>query len=284
MLRTLLMLLVAVPAVAHATPAGFTRFTGGRGAHECALVTDVGGATRTGAAVATCTDGDPACDADGRVDGTCTIAVRLCFDAVVGGCTPELVVHAALVAPAPALAAVAGAVAAMTMPVGLSETCTDVAPIPLATGTRRRARVVLRSEVAMASGHTDRDRVVLACRRPPSAGTATFATVQRLVFARSCATFSCHGAAAAGGLTLADDAAYANLVGVSPANDAARAEGLLRVAPGDPSRSFLLRKLAGPLTDAEGAAMPRVGTSLPAARIDLVRRWIAAGAPAVAPF
>jgi hypothetical protein len=30
--------------------------------------------------------------------------------------------------------------------------------------------------------------------------------------------------------------------------------------------------------------MPRVGISLPAPDIDLVRRWIAAGAPAAAPF
>jgi hypothetical protein len=109
-------------------------------------------------------------------------------------------------------------------------------------------------------------------------------TLQRKIFTPSCSTLSCHGAAGAGGLTLSAGAAYANLVGVAPANQAARDAGLLRVAPGDPGRSFLLRKLEGQLTDGEGVPMPFVGSSLPPASIDLVRRWIAAGAPADAPF
>jgi hypothetical protein len=73
-------------------------------------------------------------------------------------------------------------------------------------------------------------------------------------------------------------AAYANLVGVPPANPDAAAAGLLRVAPGDPERSFLLRKLEGRLAPGEGEMMPRVGGRLPVSRIDLIRRWIAAGA------
>ena len=95
---------------------------------------------------------------------------------------------------------------------------------------------------------------------------------------------SCHGAGNAGGMTLAAGAAYANLAGVPPSNGAALAAGLLRVAPGDPDRSFLLRKLEGTLGPDEGQPMPRVGSQLPPALIDLVRRWIAAGAPADASF
>ena len=78
--------------------------------------------------------------------------------------------------------------------------------------------------------------------------------------------------------------AYANLVGVPASNMAAHAAGLLRVAPGDPDGSFLIRKLEGALTADEGTPMPQAGARLPQDRIDLLRRWIAAGAPADAPF
>ena len=104
------------------------------------------------------------------------------------------------------------------------------------------------------------------------------------MFAVSCSTVSCHGAAESGGLTLATGSAYANLVGVPATNPAAHAAGLLRVVPGDPGASFLLDKLTGMLSADEGDPMPRVGGPLPAARIELIRRWIAAGAPADAPF
>src|SRR2546429_6309599 len=40
---------------------------------------------------------------------------------------------------------------------------------------------------------------------------------------------------------------FRSLVGVPPSNGAALAAGLLRVAPGDPDRSFLLWKLEGTL-------------------------------------
>src|SRR5439155_981498 len=82
---------------------------------------------------------------------------------------------------------------------------------------------------------------------PPRGATATFATLQRKIFTPGCATLSCHGAGNAGGMTLAAGAAYANLVGVPSSNSAALAAGLLRVAPGDPDRSLLLRKLEGTL-------------------------------------
>jgi len=42
--------------------------------------------------------------------------------------------------------------------------------------------------------------------------------------------------------------------------------------------------VTGSLTTAEGAAMPLVGSPSPAQSIELLRRWIAAGAPATTPF
>ena len=73
-------------------------------------------------------------------------------------------------------------------------------------------------------------------------------------------------------------------MGVPAANEAARAAGLLRVAPGDPDHSYLLLKLEGKLGPDEGVQMPLVGGPLPASAIDAIRRWIAAGAPETAPF
>ena len=73
-------------------------------------------------------------------------------------------------------------------------------------------------------------------------------------------------------------------MGVAAANSAAAAAGALRVAPGDPDHSFLLRKLLGQIAPAEGSRMPLVGTPPSAANLDLIRRWIAAGAPETAPF
>ena len=80
------------------------------------------------------------------------------------------------------------------------------------------------------------------------------------------------------------EASYGQLVGVTATNPAAQAPGLLRVVPGDPERSFLVRKLEGSLAAGEGEPMPRVGMTLSPALLDLVRRWIAAGAPADSGF
>ena len=55
---------------------------------------------------------------------------------------------------------------------------------------------------------------------------------------------------------------------------------VLRAAPGNPDASYIVQKLEG--TAAQGARMPFGGPYLPQDRIDLVRRWIAAGAPPVA--
>jgi hypothetical protein len=164
----------------------------------------------------------------------------------------------------------------MPMPVD-AESCTATVAVPVPIRRRHAGTVAIRAAASMASGRGDRDRVRLRCRPAPPAGT--LAAIQRAVFAPSCASFSCHGTAAAGGLDLTPDRAAASLVGVAPSNGPARAAGLLRVAPGDPDRSFLLRKLLADLGPGEGEPMPRVGQRLPAARIALVRSWILAGAP-----
>lgn len=109
----------------------------------------------------------------------------------------------------------------------------------------------------------------------------SYASIYEKVFAASCAFSSCHsGARAKGSLDLGNiDAAYAALVGAAPANETALAAGLLRVDPGKPASSFLLRKLGAP-GPGEGNRMPANSSSpLPDSTLSAIREWILAGAP-----
>lgn len=99
------------------------------------------------------------------------------------------------------------------------------------------------------------------------------------IFALRCAQSSCHAAPTrAGGLVLNGADVYDQLVGVAAQNAAARDAGALRVVPGAPDASFLVRKLVGDLGPDEGLPMPFGGASVPDAEIERIRAWIAAGA------
>jgi hypothetical protein len=69
------------------------------------------------------------------------------------------------------------------------------------------------------------------------------------------------------------DLAYAHLVGVR----SVLKPGLLRVAPGDPSNSFLIHKLEG--RDLVGVRMPQNADPLTPGQIQIIARWIQRGAP-----
>jgi hypothetical protein len=110
--------------------------------------------------------------------------------------------------------------------------------------------------------------------------TVTLAQIQDEIFTPTCATPFCHDSASANaGLVLDAESAYAQLVDVAPTTFSANAQGLLRVAAGDPSRSFLLVKIEGPPPD-QGSRMPLGLPALTADQIDLIRLWIEQGAPA----
>lgn len=112
----------------------------------------------------------------------------------------------------------------------------------------------------------------------PGAGDLApeFAAIQAAVFDPICT--ECHaGPAAAIGMRLSADVSYAMLVGVA----SLEMPGLLRVAPGDPDASYLVRKLEG--RDIVGGRMPLGRAPLPQAQIDAIRSWIAQGAPQGAP-
>jgi hypothetical protein len=106
------------------------------------------------------------------------------------------------------------------------------------------------------------------------ASPPTFTEVYSEVLAPSCAFSSCHGPASAGYLGWSDAAtAHAALVDQA---SAAASERVL-VVPGDPESSYLLDKLLG-AEGISGDPMPPPVGGLDAAKIELVRAWIAAGA------
>ena len=92
---------------------------------------------------------------------------------------------------------------------------------------------------------------------------------------RACAT--CHiTGTEPGNVALHPGAAYQNLVGVPSVQT-----DLLRVKPGAPAESYLLLKLEDTHLDAGGTGqrMPFGLAPLDASQIEMIREWIAAGAP-----
>lgn len=110
---------------------------------------------------------------------------------------------------------------------------------------------------------------------PPVSGLQpTLASIQANVFSIDCAVPGCHGGAGAQqGLRLDPGFAYGNLVNVASPRD----PNLIRVIPGDPDDSFIIHKLEG--TQTLGDRMPDGGPYLPQSTIDVIRQWIASGAP-----
>jgi methionine-rich copper-binding protein CopC len=104
--------------------------------------------------------------------------------------------------------------------------------------------------------------------------TADFQSIQDNVFTPICS--KCHiGGGAPEGLQLDAAHSYNLLVGVPSAEEPA----LLRVKPGDPDNSYMVRKIEGPTAGIIGAQMPYMETPLPQATIDAIRQWVTNGAP-----
>ena len=114
--------------------------------------------------------------------------------------------------------------------------------------------------------------------RGGTAGTppeATLENVQAIYDAR-CAGSTCHigNQYPQMGLDLSPGTAFRTSVGVAAAEDPTR----MRVEPGHPERSYLLCKVDPACPEIQQDRMP-IGPELRADQIDLLRRWIAAGAP-----
>jgi hypothetical protein len=138
----------------------------------------------------------------------------------------------------------------------------------------------------------DADRLKLVCE-PAAVGcsaravfSSTFDRIQTQIFDQSCAVGGCHDSQTTQAeLLLERGAAYDNLVGRTPTNADAAAAGWQRVAVtdsthGDPATSYLVHKLEGDLGPGLGKRMPFNRPKLDDGLVDVVRRWVEAGAPA----
>ena len=114
---------------------------------------------------------------------------------------------------------------------------------------------------------------------PPSGAGSAYDTIQTQIFNQHCLSAGCHNSTAqAGNLNLTAGVSYGDLVGVTPDNVVAAAQGLLRVEPFNPANSFLLVKLTGPGLG-EGGRMPQGMQPLSPTDINMIQAWIADGAP-----
>ncbi len=99
----------------------------------------------------------------------------------------------------------------------------------------------------------------------------TYSQVQAQIFNASCALSGCHtGSSPPRGMNLSAGQAYSNIVNIPSVQN----PDLDRIEPGDPSASLMWLKVNGQA----GSRMPLGGPPLDAARLELLRSWIAAGA------
>ncbi len=147
---------------------------------------------------------------------------------------------------------------------------------PARTGASLRA-----FSLGGSSASTSQNKATVEAALRPGSFSAVFDALAR----NGCADSFCHGNAA--GLNFSTrDRAYELLVGadgkgVDAQGDVCRQPGRKRVAPNDPQNSLLYQKVTQE-TPVCGIAMPPRGgnyQALNAADIELVRKWIEAGAP-----
>ena len=108
-------------------------------------------------------------------------------------------------------------------------------------------------------------------------GGSGFAAAVQPILTANCALSGCHaGASPAQGMNLSLGQAFANIVNV-PSNES----GLLRVKPSEPDSSYLVHKIQGTQSTVGGSGgrMPLGRAALSQAQIDIIRQWIADGAP-----
>jgi hypothetical protein len=251
-----------------------------------------------------CVDGDPACDAD-PTPGVCRFDVSVCFNTTDPKlrCTARELEHYDVENVEPdtdgrhdfEFGALQTAVDTLGFPIAANETELCAGPVamllPLAVRVQRSGadygsfKKTLRADTFGPGDPLDRDALPMKCLPAKGADPcdgidSTFAEIERHVFT-GCTRDTCHNAPGGGHtLTLLPGEAYADLIGAMPDSTIAAAAGKLRVAPGEPDRSFLLYKLRGELLAGEGARMPRDLPKLSAKKVRLVEAWIEAGAPA----
>jgi hypothetical protein len=261
-----------------------------------------------------CSDGDPSCDADGDVNGICTLPVKVCANSTfssacsLNGVSQINVDHSFDNGDDPKfdpdfLAMRERIEDDFTFPLTSVGVCTGTVnfrvPIkgPLGKNnscSRTRKKLKVRSVSTPASGAAnDVDTLKLYCEPaavngcdPQTLFDSTFDRIQRQIFTQSCALGGCHDSESQmNGLLLETGASYGNLINQMPTNVSADTAGWLRVdvvpdVSGNPDTSFLFRKIEGDLPDATyGSRMPLDKPKLNSTLREIIRLWIEAGAP-----
>jgi len=113
----------------------------------------------------------------------------------------------------------------------------------------------------------------------PAGGTTvpfTFSRIQAEIFTPNCDKAGCHDAASAsGGQVLAAGRSYDQIVNVQSTENST----FDRIEPGDPERSYMVKKLRGdPGITGERMPLDQPG-GLPQEQIDGLIAWVRAGAP-----
>jgi len=248
-----------------------------------------------------CTDGDVSCDADGLRNGECSFSIQVCLNSTAlatcgaGDVATLEIAHAVDNGDAkfdPDFQALQTRVNALGFPNDTLDDCTVSSTVRVALRTsssgsalrknKKKLAFVAEGDVASKTGARDKDRMKFTCRPegdgiylPTDLYTGTFDRIRQQVFAQSCALSSCHDSeSSAGGLILLPGAAYSQIVGVVPSNLAAAGAGLERIYPGDPTLSFLYRKVTNDLEIGWGGSMPAAGSPVSQQLLDIIELWI----------
>jgi hypothetical protein len=303
--------LLGVAGASHAVIVG----GGGARATDCLVVFDAdANYPPTAPKQVRCVDGDPSCDADGTVNGVCSLRVRVCANSTADpSCTltgvAQLDVDHSFDSGNdpkfdPDFLALRQRIAMdFTLPETTADLCTGTVTftVPIkgpfahnACGPGRKTLRLHSVSTGATGAKTDADRLRFSCVPAPGNGCdpqtlygGTFDRIQHQIFNQSCAVASCHDSQSqTGGLLLETGASYTNLVGHIPSNAAAAAAGWLRVntSAASPSEnlatSYLVHKIEGDLPDASyGLRMPRNRPKLNGTLRTIIRLWIEAGAP-----
>lgn len=103
---------------------------------------------------------------------------------------------------------------------------------------------------------------------------ATLSAIQERIFDTSCAVSGCHaGSSPQMGMSLESGQSFGDIVGVQ----SIERNDLMRVDPGNPEDSYLLKKVRGD-ADIVGMRMPLGRSNLSGENIELIRQWIEDGA------
>jgi hypothetical protein len=165
------------------------------------------------------------------------------------------------------------AIQTVTAPVGAAQVVWT--PPAVTTPTTFRIEIAVRDSVTRPTPITDRSDAAFTIFPPPA--VVKFAQQIQPILTANCTGGACHDASGpAGNLQLTSGSAYSNLVNVLAKSSCTTTK---RVAPGAPDQSYLMFKLQGAGDCFSGSRMPKGQNALPAAQLQLIRDWIANGAP-----